>query len=277
MSESACCRSPLTDSFLKRAFPCRGESGVRKACESTSRPPGPRACDVGAGFASIASRGRTSRKEEPAQPATPRSTLQQGTPTPPKQGESDRQLRARFYEAEGATTGQRDGSSGSAHLAARRTSPRTRAAGSAMGCQTNSRRWPELAGLPARPTSRHQGRLGRLLGRAQTAGRKIGGDEEEGTRVRRPLLTNIESKLPSCKRRKQNQDHGTPRWTAHWRTWRERSSRSNVLKKRWNAQDELHAAKTHKAEAERQVQKVRELMAQDPRDDAASTGRLGGA
>ena len=66
------------------------------------------------------------------------------------------------------------------------------------------------------------------------------------------------------KQRRQNRDRGEPRWTAHWQSWRRRNSRSIAQEKVERAHDDLRAAKTHKAESENRVQKLRELVAQDP-------------
>ena len=66
------------------------------------------------------------------------------------------------------------------------------------------------------------------------------------------------------KRRKQNQDHGAPRWTAHWRIRRKRSFRSNAPKKSWNVPKTNCTRQGETAEVESQAQRLRELVAQDP-------------
>ena len=101
--------------------------------------------------------------------------------------------------------------------------------------------------------------------RAQTAGCKIWRRRRRRHKssTTRSSWQTSRGNFAMRKRRKQKQDHGAPRWTAHWRTRRKRSFRSNAPKRRWNVPKTNCTRQGETAEVESQVQRLRELVAQD--------------
>ena len=98
--------------------------------------------------------------------------------------------------------------------------------------------------------------------RTQTAGLETGGNEEDGDHE---LLTNIEDKLRRAQAAKaESRPWGAQLDSALANLEKAKLQIERAQEKVDRAQDDLHAAKTHEAEAENGVQKLRELVAQDP-------------